>query len=99
MQLRIDLECFGSVRIACVWKMCPGLLRRVRDFRNFAVFLTSDVVLSSVKLHQIDVKRSRVAAVRVGSGQKIVKKSLFNCFGSHGVFGGSFYCGFQKLNL
>ena len=28
----------------------PPSRRRGRDFRNFAVFLTSDVVLSSVKL-------------------------------------------------
>ena len=60
--------------------------RRGRDLRNFAVFLTSEVVSSTLKLRQNDAKHSCVAAVRPESGQKIVKKSLLYRFGSHGEF-------------
>ena len=80
-------------------KIGPGPLRRGGDFRHFALFLTSELVSSTLKLCQNDRKRSLVTAVTLGSGQKIVKKSPLYCFGSHGVFRGTFYVGFEKLDL
>ena len=80
-------------------KIGPGPLRRGGDFRYFARFLTSELVSSTLKLGQNGRKRSLVTAVTLGSGQNIVKKSPLYCYGSHGVFRGRFYCGFEKLDL
>ena len=79
--------------------MSPRPLRRGRDFRHFAVFLTSGVVGSTLKLRQNGLKLLSTSAVTPEGGQKSVKKSPLYCFGSHGEFRGSFYCGFEKLNL
>ena len=62
--------------------MSPGPLRRGRDFRHFAVFLTSGVVSSTLKLRLNGSKLSSTSAVTPESGQKSVKKSPLYCFGS-----------------